>query len=54
MDAGLTFRPLADTARDTLEWFLTLPAGRRKNLRAGLDPDREAFVLDAWRLERLG
>ena len=54
MDAGLTFRPLADTARDTLEWFLTLPAGRRKDLRAGLDPEREAFVLDAWRLERRG
>ena len=26
---GLTFRPLAVTARDTLEWFKTLPAERQ-------------------------
>ncbi len=48
--AGLTFRPLAVTARDTLEWFFTLPADRRANLGAGLTPEREAFVLSAWRV----
>jgi len=47
--AGLTFRPLADTARDTLAWFRTLPAERQGALRAGLDAAREAEVLAAWR-----
>jgi 2'-hydroxyisoflavone reductase len=46
--AGLAFRPLADTARDTLDWFRTLPAERQANLRAGLDAGREAEVLAAW------
>jgi 2'-hydroxyisoflavone reductase len=47
--AGLTFRPIADTARATLEWFRTLPADRRSKLRAGLAQDREAKVLAAWK-----
>ena len=46
---GLTFRPLADTARDTLAWFRTLPAERQANLKAGLSAGREAEVLAAWR-----
>jgi 2'-hydroxyisoflavone reductase len=45
---GLTFRPLADTARDTLEWWKTLPEERRAKPRAGLSPKREAAVLGAW------
>ncbi len=45
---GLTFRPLADTARDTLAWFRTLPAERQADLKAGLKPEREAEVLAAW------
>ena len=45
---GLTFRPVADTARDTLEWWNTLPEERRSSPRAGLPPDREAEVLAAW------
>ncbi len=45
---GLTFRPLAETARDTLDWFKTLPEERQANLRAGIKPDREAEVLAAW------
>ncbi|MEJ2384250.1 MAG: NAD-dependent epimerase/dehydratase family protein [Xanthomonadales bacterium] len=48
IDAGLTFRPLAATARDTLAWFRTLPAERQAVLRAGLDAEREAAVLAAW------
>jgi 2'-hydroxyisoflavone reductase len=47
--AGLTFRPIADTARATLEWFRTLPENRRSKLRAGLTPEREAKVLAAWK-----
>ena len=49
IDAGLTFRPLADTARDTLTWFRTLPDARQAALRAGLTAEREAAVLAAWR-----
>jgi 2'-hydroxyisoflavone reductase len=45
---GLTFRPLPDTARDTLAWFKTLPAERQATLKAGLTPEREAEVLAAW------
>jgi 2'-hydroxyisoflavone reductase len=45
---GLTFRPLTDTARDTLAWFKSLPQDRQSKLRAGLIPEREAEVLSAW------
>jgi 2'-hydroxyisoflavone reductase len=47
--AGLTFRPLAQTALDTLAWFRSLPAERQAQLRAGIKPDREKQVLEAWR-----
>jgi 2'-hydroxyisoflavone reductase len=46
---GLTFRPLAETARDTLAWFKSQPQDRQSKLRAGLTPDREAEVLAQWR-----
>jgi 2'-hydroxyisoflavone reductase len=46
---GLTFRPLAETARDTLAWFKSLPQDRQSKLRAGLTPEREAEVLAAWK-----
>ena len=49
---GLTFRPLADTAADTLAWFNTLPAERRAKLNAGIAPDREAAVLAAFHAAR--
>ncbi|MDX1578251.1 MAG: NAD-dependent epimerase/dehydratase family protein, partial [Gemmatimonadota bacterium] len=45
---GLTFRPLADTARDTLAWWKTLPEERRAEPRAGLPSELEAEVLAAW------
>ncbi len=46
---GLTYRPLAVTARDTLEYHKSRPPERRSRLRAGLSPEREAEVLAAWR-----
>ena len=46
---GLTFRPLAETARDTLAWFKSQPRDRQSKLRAGLTPEREAEVLAQWR-----
>lgn len=47
-DAGLTFRPLADTAAATLAWYKTRPAAEQEKARAGLAPDREVAVLAAW------
>jgi 2'-hydroxyisoflavone reductase len=45
---GLTFRPLVETARDTLAWFKAQPQGRQSHLKAGLTPEHEAEVLTAW------
>ncbi len=47
--AGLSFRPLATTAADTLAWFNSQPAERRQKLRAGISAEREQQVLKAWR-----
>jgi len=52
VQAGLTFRPLAQTALDTLAWFRTLPAERQANLKAGIKADREKQVLEAWRARK--
>ncbi len=46
--AGLRYRPLAQTARDTLDWWLSQPEERRAKPRAGLDPEKERQVLAAW------
>jgi 2'-hydroxyisoflavone reductase len=48
-DAGLTFRPLAETIRDTLEWDATRPAEEERG--AGLKPEREVELLRAWRAQ---
>jgi 2'-hydroxyisoflavone reductase len=45
---GLTFRPVEDTARDTLAWFKTQPPERQEKLRSGLSAQRESEVLAAW------
>jgi 2'-hydroxyisoflavone reductase len=48
--AGLTYRSLADTTTSTLAWYHRLPAERRNaKLRAGIEPQREAEVLTAWK-----
>ncbi|HUV12166.1 MAG TPA: epimerase [Acidobacteriota bacterium] len=47
-DHGLTFRPLADTSRDTLAWWTSPPDERRAEPRAGCPADLEARVLKAW------
>jgi 2'-hydroxyisoflavone reductase len=46
--AGLTFRPLAVTARETLDFHLSRPPERRADLQAGITAAREAEVLAAW------
>ena len=48
VEAGLTFRPLAETARDTLEYHFSRPPERQASLRAGATPEQEAEVLAAW------
>ncbi|MDQ8154616.1 MAG: NAD-dependent epimerase/dehydratase family protein [Gemmatimonadota bacterium] len=46
--AGLTFRPLADTVRDTLAWWPTVPEARRLKPRFTITPELEAKALAAW------
>jgi len=48
LSKGLTFRPLAETARDTLAWFKTLPQDRQSHLKSGVSRERETEVLAAW------
>jgi 2'-hydroxyisoflavone reductase len=54
--AGLTFRPLAVTARDTLDWHKTRPEAERKAMDdgavAGIPASKEAEVLAAWKAGR--
>jgi 2'-hydroxyisoflavone reductase len=46
--AGLTTRPVGETAKDTLAWWNALPEERRAKPRAGLAAEREVEVLAAW------
>ena len=46
LEAGLTFRPVEETIRDTAEWDAKRGEGK---LAAGLAPEREAELLAAWR-----
>jgi len=43
--AGLAFRPLSETIRDTLTWYQT---HRADELNAGLDRDKERALLYKW------
>jgi 2'-hydroxyisoflavone reductase len=45
---GLTFRPLSDTTRATLDWFHKQTVDRQSKMRAGIKADREREVLAAW------
>jgi len=47
--AGLTFRPLAETIRDTLIWDATRSSNIER--RAGLTREREQELLEGYRLE---
>ncbi len=50
--AGLTYRPLAVTAMDTIAWDKSRPAEERAKRQAGITRAREAEVLAAWRTRR--
>lgn len=45
---GFTFRPLAVTTKDTLDFHFSRPLERQQQLRAGISAEREAEVLAAW------
>ncbi len=45
--AGLTFMPIGQTSRDTVDWYNATPEGERPGGRL-LSPEREAEVLAAW------
>jgi 2'-hydroxyisoflavone reductase len=49
---GLTYRPFAVTARDTLAYHKSRPEERRNKLRAGLTAEREAEVLAALKASK--
>jgi len=49
IEAGLLIRPQRETLRDVLTWWDRLPADRTGKLRAGLDAEREAEVIAAWK-----
>lgn len=46
---GLTFRSLAATTRDTLDYYHAQSTDRQEKLKAGITPAREAEVLQAWK-----
>jgi 2'-hydroxyisoflavone reductase len=48
--AGITFRPLAVTVRDTLDWWYSplVSDDRRQHARFVLTPEREVEILAAW------
>jgi len=48
VEHGLTYRPLAVTARETLDYHFSRPMEEQENLQAGITAEREAEVLAAW------
>lgn len=47
--AGLTFRPFADTVKETMAFYQQQSEERRAQLRVGLSAEREAEVLATWK-----
>ena len=52
LSKGLTFRPYADTVRETIAFYKAQTPERQVALRAGLKPEREKEVLAAWHAKR--
>jgi len=51
---GLKITPLRKTVNDTLAWHLARPAEEREKLKAGIDAEKEATVLAAWKAKKSG
>jgi 2'-hydroxyisoflavone reductase len=52
LSKGLTFRPYADTVRETIAFYKAQTPERQKALRAGIKPERGKEVLAAWHAKR--
>jgi 2'-hydroxyisoflavone reductase len=52
VEAGLSFRPVDEIAKDTLAWWREQEPQRRDEPRAGLGREREAEVIAAWEKSR--
>jgi len=52
--AGLVFRPLSETASDTLAWFKQQTPERQAALKSGLSAQREQKVLADWHASMSG
>ncbi|QEH35702.1 dTDP-4-oxo-6-deoxy-D-allose reductase [Aquisphaera giovannonii] len=48
-DAGLAYRPIAETVRDTRAWWDAVPEARREAPKFAISPPREAGALAAWK-----
>lgn len=49
LQQGLTFRPISETIRDTLNWWTTVSQERKdRPMRSGLTAEREQEALAAW------
>ncbi len=46
---GAAFRPVVETARDTLAWWKTQPETRRQKMKAGLTMEKEREILTSMR-----
>jgi 2'-hydroxyisoflavone reductase len=49
VSAGLTFRPLDDTVRDTLAWWPTVPQARRDAPRFSIKAEQETRAIADWK-----
>lgn len=55
LKAGIRFRPVGETAKDTLAWLATLPEDQQAKFRSsGIARDKENQILAAWSGERHG
>ncbi len=54
LSKGLTFRPYADTVKETIAFYKGQTPERQEALRAGIKPEREKEVLAAWHAKRGG
>jgi 2'-hydroxyisoflavone reductase len=50
--AGLTFRPLATTLRDTAAWWPSVPQARRDKPHFTIAPEIEAQALTDWKARK--
>jgi 2'-hydroxyisoflavone reductase len=51
--AGLKYRPIAATVRDTYDWWRTVPEARRKAAKFTISTEQEAKTLAEWHARRV-